>query len=127
MPSCFCVNRTRTGDLQKNSHAYIAYPSCCDIQCLVNNWFISSVQFTSFLPAALCSVPADISNGTVMFTTTSVGDTATYSCDSGFELIGGATTTCTEVDANSAEFLPQPPVCKREYCMNVTGVATVQT
>ena len=66
------------------------------------------------LPAALCSDPADISNGIVTFTGTSIGDTATYSCNSGFELDGGATTTCTAMDGNSAEFLPQLPVCRRE-------------
>ena len=80
----------------------------------INERFISSVQFASVLPAALCSDPAVIDNGMVTFTGNSIGDTATYSCDSGFELDGGATTTCTVVDANSAGFSPQPPVCRRE-------------
>ena len=80
----------------------------------INDWFISSVQFASVFPAALCSDPADIDNGMVMFTGNSIGYTATYSCDSGFELDGGATTTCTTVDEHSAEFSPQPPVCRRE-------------
>ena len=53
-------------------------------------------------------------NGTVTFTGNSVGDTATYTCNSGFELIGTATATCTQVDANSAAFLPVPPVCRHE-------------
>ena len=57
---------------------------------------------------ALCSNLVDFNNGMVMFTGNSIGDTATYSCNSGFELDGGATTTCTAVDANSAEFSPQP-------------------
>ena len=80
----------------------------------INDWFISSVQFTPVFPAALCSDPVNIDNGMVTFTGNSIGDTATYSCNSGFELIGGATTTCTAVDANSAEFSPQRPVCRRE-------------
>ena len=67
--------------------------------------------------AALCDDPPEIFNGVVTFTGTSVGDTATYSCDSGFELIGGATTTCTLVDDISATFLP-PPECRREYTEN---------
>ena len=71
------------------------------------------VQFASVLPAALCSNPVDIGNGMVTFTGNSIGDTATYSCNAGFELDGGAT-TCTAVDENSAEFSPQPPVCRRE-------------
>ena len=45
----------------------------------------------------------------------SVGDMATYTCDLGFELIGNATTTCTLVDMDSAEFQPEPPSCRREY------------
>ena len=74
--------------------------------------------------AALCFDPVTIDNGMVTSTGASVGDTATYTCNLGFELIGDATTTCTQVDANSAAFVPQPPVCRREFCMNVTGIAT---
>ena len=66
---------------------------------------------------ALCPDPADIVNGTVSFTGNSVGDTATYTCNSGFELIGNASATCTQVDMNSATFSPAAPVCRREYCM----------
>ena len=62
--------------------------------------------------AALCDDPPEIMNGMVTFTGNSVGDTATYSCDSGFELIGGATTTCTQVNESSATF--PPPECRRE-------------
>ena len=65
--------------------------------------------------AALCPDPADIVNGMVTFTGNSVGDTATYNCDPGFELIGDATTTCTLVDVNSTTFQLMPPVCRGEY------------
>ena len=64
---------------------------------------------------ALCDDPVDIENGTVTFNGILVGDMATYNCDSGFELIGDATTTCTLVDMDSAEFQPAPPFCRREY------------
>ena len=67
--------------------------------------------------AALCPDPADIVNGTVTFTGNSVGDTATYICNSGFELIGNASATCTQVDVNSASFFPAAPVCRRECCV----------
>ena len=65
--------------------------------------------------AALCPDPDGILNGMRTFTGNSVGDTATYICNSNFELIGDATTTCTLVDDNSAAFpsVP-PPVCRRE-------------
>ena len=67
--------------------------------------------------AALCPAPVDIDNGVMTFTGDSVGDTATYTCDSGFELIGAETTTCilSPVDENSAAFQPAPPSCRCEY------------
>ena len=58
----------------------------------------------------------------VTFTGNSVDDTATYSCNTGFELVGSATTTCTRINVNSTVFLPVPPVCRRKYCMSMTGV-----
>ena len=65
--------------------------------------------------AALCPDPDGIVNGMGTFTGNSVGDTAAYTCNSGFELIGNAMTTCAQVDANSATFpsVP-PPECRRE-------------
>ena len=57
------------------------------------------------------------------FTGNSVNDTATYSCNMDFELVGSATTTCTQVDVNSAAFSPAPPVCRRKWCIYVIGVA----
>ena len=74
--------------------------------------------------AALCSDPVDIDNGMVTFTGNSVSDTATYTCNLDFELVGSATTTCTQVDANSAVFTPDPPFCRREHSVNETRVAT---
>ena len=51
----------------------------------------------------------------VTFNGNSVGDMATYTCDSGFELIGNATTICTLVDMDSAVFQLVPPSCRREF------------
>ena len=58
----------------------------------------------------------------VTFTGNSIGDTATYTCNSGFELIGGAVTTCTQVSMDMAEFQPAPPFCRREYKYKLPGV-----
>ena len=74
----------------------------------------SAVPFTLFY-IALCLDPVDIDFGTVTLTGNSIGDTATYSCNPGFELIGGATTTCTQMDPNSAGFSPLLPSCRREH------------
>ena len=63
-------------------------------------------------------------NGMRTFTGNSVGDTATYSCDLGYELIGSPTTTCTAAaDGNSASFPPvPPPECRREYFINILAI-----
>ena len=70
----------------------------------------------------MCSDPAGIMNGMVTVTGNSAGDTATYACNSGFELIGNPTMTCTAAaDGNSATFpAVPPPECRREYFMNIT-------
>ena len=74
--------------------------------------------------AALCLDPPALVNGMRTFTGNSVGDTAAYTCNSGFELIGDITTTCTvAADGNSATFpAVPPPECRREYFMNTTRV-----
>ena len=43
----------------------------------------------------MCLDPVDIDDGTVTLTGNLVGDTATYTCDPGFELVGDVITTCT--------------------------------
>ena len=58
-----------------------------------------------------------------MFTGNSVSDTATYTCNMGFELIGNVSATCTQVDVNSAAFSPAAPECRREYYMNNSRMA----
>ena len=68
-----------------------------------------------FCSAALCPDLPAIVNGMVTISGNSVGDTATYTCDPGFELIGVTTTTCTQVDVNTAVFSTNPPSCTREY------------
>ena len=62
---------------------------------------------------ALCTHASNIGNGQVTSTGNSVGDTATYTCNTGFELIGQAVATCTQAtDGNSATFTPTAPVCQ---------------
>ena len=85
-----------------------------------NTWITFKSIVRSSLPcsAALCLDLVVIDHGEVTFTGNSVGDTASYTCNSGFELIGGDTITCTQVDANSAVLQPAPPFCRREYVMH---------
>ena len=67
--------------------------------------------------AALCPNPPALANAMVTFTGNSANDTATYTCNVGFELIGGPTTTCAAAsNGNSAAFpAVPPPMCSREY------------
>ena len=75
-------------------------------------------------PVALCPDPPGIVNGMVTFTGNSVNNTATYTCDPGFELCGDPTSTCTAaLDGNSASFpAVPPPECKREYFLNIANI-----
>ena len=93
---------------------------CYHIHCVTSH--LTHCLHSSY-SAALCPDPADIVNGMVMFTGNSVGDAATYTCNLGFELIGNAPTTCTQVDVNSATFSPASPVCQRECCV-ITSITT---
>ena len=76
---------------------------------------------------ALCPDPADIVNGMVTFTGNSVGDTATYTCNLVFELIGNASSTCTLIDMNIASFAPAAPVCRREYYVIINRIMSCYT
>ena len=50
-------------------------------------------------------------NGQVVVNGTTPGDTATYSCNLGYQLEGVDTVTCGDDGAWSAG----PPVCRREF------------
>ena len=61
--------------------------------------------------AAQCVHPGAPANGDVLVTGLSLGDTATYTCEEGFGLVGEETATCVELDANSAAFSSESPIC----------------
>ncbi len=54
-----------------------------------------------------CNDPVYLDNGKVTLI-------STYTCDAGFELVGDAATSCSQVDMGSAELEPAPPFCRRE-------------
>ena len=64
------------------------------------------------LPPATCDAPAAPANGGVTSTGNNVGATATYSCDSGYDLIGDATATCTDNGDGTGSFQPGAPTCE---------------
>ena len=59
---------------------------------------------------ALCSELSAPANGSVTVTGQSVGDTATYTCDDGFELIGNASRNCKA----TSDWSFSVPVCRRK-------------
>ena len=85
-----------------------------DRECNCRIFILPCTSYRS-CSTALCPDPAHIVNGTVTFSGNSVGDTATYTCIPGFELIGNASATCMQVDMNIAAFAPAAPVCRRKY------------
>ena len=58
--------------------------------------------------AIQCDALSDPDNGDVSVTGTGVGDTATYTCDAGYELIGSSTRTCQ----SNGEWSGSPPTCE---------------
>lgn len=88
-------------------HHYVSYlfgVTISIVLCKFSNIFI--------VATALCSVPSNITNGEVIYDGLYEGSTATYSCKSGFDLVGVATATCTVVDESTTEFLPHPSPLK---------------
>ena len=70
--------------------------------------------------AAICPNPPEIDHGSVNITGNCIGDYAHYTCDPGFKLTGDPYLTCEKLDNYTATFQPNPPVCHRECCMNIT-------
>ena len=58
-----------------------------------------------------CPVLDDPANGEVVVNRMPPGDTATYACDSGFELVGADTLTC----GDDGQWSPAPPICRGDF------------
>ena len=103
------------------SHLTCITKICCQLLVTIKNLFRSSHISCSVVT---CPDPPGIANGMRTFTGNLVGDTATYTCNSDFELIGNPTTACTEdAGGNSASFpTVPPPMCRREYFLNITRI-----
>ena len=67
--------------------------------------------FIILFSSAVCPDLEDPANGKVMMTGNSDGDTATYSCDPGYELVGTETVICYS-DGQWRQWSDPPPVCQ---------------
>ena len=78
-------------------------------------------RFIVYVLLALCPDPPGIDHGEVTFTGNSIGDNATYTCNSGFKLVGPPVTVCSKLPnfLFLAFFQPEAPTCQRKYCMNI--------
>ena len=63
------------------------------------------IQFFTVVPCTILKNPA---NGTLRLTGTSYGNTATYTCDTGFVLVGSETLIC----GDDGMWSDLPPVCQ---------------
>ena len=59
----------------------------------------------------MCDALPNPANGGVSAIGTGIGDTATYYCDYGYDLIGNGTATCQ----SSGNWSGSPPICKGLY------------
>ena len=67
-----------------------------------------------------CPDPVAPANGEVSFSGNGIGDTATFTCNERYELVGEATTSCTAADdGESATFQPAPPIRQRMFAFFV--------
>ena len=109
-------------DVLEETLSFIILSNFSGLINVCTQMYVVGVYRHLFFCTALCPDPVDHVNGMVTFSGNSVDDNATYSCNMGFELVSSSTALCTQVDANSAEFSPAPPVCRRKYCINMIGM-----
>ena len=70
--------------------------------------YLSYIHFTCFVfPVVDCNSLSGIVNGRATYSETVFGSSATYSCDSGFLLIGDNTRVCQE----DGQWSGEEPVC----------------
>ncbi|EGZ17106.1 hypothetical protein PHYSODRAFT_502066 [Phytophthora sojae] len=63
------------------------------------------------VPKYNCGAPASVYQGSVKYSSTAPGSTATYTCMKGTNMKGPATIRCT----NQGIWSPQPPECRVTY------------
>ena len=90
-------------------------PHCmsCTATQINSSYGIIVIKFHFLLCiAADCDRLDNPANGTVVLTGTSMGDTATYSCNNGYELEGNRQRMCQM----NRQWSGSEPSCRRELC-----------
>jgi CUB/sushi domain-containing protein len=94
--------RTDTDDLEPPENFFI------DVEPARTAIVFTPVVTVTICGVGGCPVLENPANGVVMTTGLSPGDTATYTCDPGYELVGTAVQTC----GNNGEWSDVPPTCR---------------
>ena len=80
------------------------------VKVLIHEMFLYVLRKQKIL-IIVCDALLNPTNGGVITVGTGVGDTATYYCDYGYDLIGNGTVTCQ----SSGHWSGLPPICKGLY------------
>ena len=73
-----------------------------------------------FVLAARCPTLDPPESGNVSVTGHSIGDTAIYSCNDGYDLVGTPERTCERVADDRAGWSGMAPFCQRRFLLYVT-------
>ena len=88
---------------------YIVTIILCFIISKVALYFYHNYSSPPIFTLAVCTILKTPDNGALILTGTSHGNTATYTCDTGFALVGSETLSCGE----DGMWSDPPPVCQR--------------
>ncbi|XP_072164876.1 sushi, von Willebrand factor type A, EGF and pentraxin domain-containing protein 1-like [Diadema setosum] len=126
--SCGKLNDPENGNVQDNPRTFEseATYSCNDgfelsgeptRTCESNN--NGGVQWSGDAPTCnpkSCGEPDDLENGNVGSNSNTFGDTATYSCNDGYDLEGEPTRTCESNNNDGVQWSGDAPTCKAKSC-----------
>ena len=70
---------------------------------------LTTIYVCTYISTTVCPDLPNPANGMVTISGNSDGDTATYTCDQGYELVGAETLTCQSI---GAQWSDPPPVCQ---------------
>ena len=84
------------------------FAGVCDDCSLNNAYYLCLILHSMHFKVITCDRLQDIRNGKVVLSGTSVGSTASYSCNVGYVLVGGSTRVCQL----NGEWTGEEPSCK---------------
>ncbi|AKJ93655.1 complement binding [Raccoonpox virus] len=88
------------------------------VKCTTNGW---SSLFNQCIKRK-CPSPRDIENGRLEVTGTDFGSSITYSCDSGYKMIGEPISYCELGYTGSMVWNPEPPICESVKCVSPPSI-----